>query len=437
MWKNLKLFTLFFLLFISIESCTIKSIDVPKVMENANYPGNSDMSFDVWALSAVVSPGDDYNPIKFGFYTPFPFNGIDITISGPGFYKYSFQESDYGQSGNFLWYGTDKDPSEDLNDPTKIEYGNKQPEGFYRAEFNLWPRFSDYRVIERTWFYLSRNANLTVGASSDDDLPGDNFSGLVVEPNCDPDVTYVYTIKLFWLGGGSDDSVNITTSIYSEYGSGGHNHTVPTGTIAPTSTIGGGNGTVFFEYTPPAYGGRETLFFDVFYKKCHNVAGLRIDIKNQDADDFQKLPIDGTGYLSSGGTASHLGPTAVSGNPDARPIDFNHWGVAGFVDFLPGLGVSFNNQFKQLLHFNDMSLPYGGKFHTEMYSGNEDHDKGTSCDTWYDGIGNLDDADDSRYKTIKIIINNNNPSGGIHDERNKPGIKPHLHLMWNNGGVNN
>lgn len=168
----------------------------------------------------------------------------------------------------------------------------------------------------------------------------------------------------------------LTLSVVGALNSGGHDHENPEslrplGSFQPLGGSTNPEGIFLATYTPEEFGGTDTII--VRSVQFPNVSVSR-DIAVR-VPGFECLPINNDEYIQIGGTLAHHGPNEH--NFPAEPND-NHWGTLGLVHVIQELARDFNTDpiggYNTLLHFNDMSLPYGGWFDINGFW-NGDHDE--------------------------------------------------------------
>lgn len=391
-----------------------------------SYPAdmNQRIPLDVWLERAVFKPLNEesipihyyahYTPYSFHFYLHDPVNAWAISENVPN----------NKSSGKYVWDGTNLS-------------GALAAEGFYQAHFTYKPWSYDRQDTEqKTWLYVSRRGNpanvelsIQLGAGTHWGT-GVSDADVVIRPNQQAGQTAEYVdLNVLW----NKDKASVLPAVNpiikgSEY-SGGHHHVYrPVGQIIwkndildpSTLKICGKR----YGYYPPAIGGRETVFFLLIDSGYTNAAGLRINIKQ---DNLVVLG-EGYDYELVGGTATHLGP------PESYPLDYNHWGVQGFVDFLPQMAAAFRAQFDDRIRYNDMSLPFGGIFDISgtWLPPHSEHREGKNCDVGYYHIGWNDSVDLNKFNFIRNISNPQNV--WIYDERAE--VQPHIHLRYGYPGYN-
>jgi hypothetical protein len=148
---------------------------------------------------------------------------------------------------------------------------------------------------------------------------------------------------------------------------------------------------------------------------------------------YRLLP--GENYRLNGGIVDCNVPDSSCDQTDDRKAHpSNHWGVREVVDNLPKIANAFKSQFYgngnipplEMVHFNDMSLEWGGKFDL-----NRNWLEGGSHGEHNDGRRGIDtrskNIPDPRHDTLMQIFND--IGFAWNDERNTK--QPHWHLRWN------
>jgi hypothetical protein len=423
MRKFLRAFFTFFS-FLIIISCFPISEDPLKEEMNtcilAPYPGpdnlKGSLALDVWVHNPVCDKNIT-NGYKIWYYTsydPHTFS-IDIRREGelytPAYYKDIWDT--YFLEGYFNW---------DHN-------GVSLSEGFYTITFLLHPwdllGYNKYLKITIP-FYHSCQANPSLKAivnlSDWTSREADYGADYIVAP-----MSGGYSVVLTYSG---EDLASVTPYVRQAYGATGHNHDAPIGQIVYSSqSETNGVHTVRYTYTPPNVSAKETLFFKLMESNGNriNVVACRVDVKTE---GFRRLG-SGSHYTLTGGTTTHLGPSPSDSidNPNYWPIDMNHWGVSGFVDFLPGMADYFYSQYNDVLSYNDMSLPFGGRFdiNADGAAPHSEHQEGINCDL---GRNNLNASKENLLSTywhseIKLYYQNdiNKPTFYLEDAN-------HIHLRY-------
>jgi len=154
-------------------------------------------------------------------------------------------------------------------------------------------------------------------------------------------------------------------------------------------------------------------------------SGSKLDTIVSRLEDTLVLFPETTGVLKVGGTDEHQGPT------QSTTVDNNHWCTDSTSTALQSLAAAYYSADSTILYYNDMSLPFGGKFdiNGEWYNtGNntytnshEEHFIGINCDIQPEP----DYRDSTHWSRIKIWLFNN---GFKYKDEIDPGNHIHFRL---------